>query len=285
MAATAMVDGAEVALVDLAGADLRRVLTRANLLGAIGDLTGPALVAAVGFTGASWRAAFGAGAALLAAYALVLALSPLPRPNGAGPDDEPSTPRAVLLAVARDRRVWLVGALSLLLAPFDEAFIGFAIALLDEVRGTSAGVANLVAVVGLSGGLFTFTVLAPRLGDAADDRRLVAWCGVAAGGSALVVALVPVVPLVAAAAFVASVALNVGWLAVQHRMLVLRPGQAGTTKAVVSNIELAAFGVPIAIGAIADRAGLPTAVATYVLLGAALALLAFVGLRERNSSY
>nr|MBA2624788.1 hypothetical protein [Acidimicrobiia bacterium] len=76
-----------------------------------------------------------------------------------------------------------------------------------------------------------------------------------------------------------------GWLAVQHRTLVLRPGQAGTTKAVVSNIELAAFGVPIAIGAIADRAGLPTAVATYVLLGAALALLAFVGLRERNSSY
>lgn len=50
-ASTAMVDAAEVALVDLAGDDLRRYLTRSNLLATVGDLVGPAVIAAVTVSG------------------------------------------------------------------------------------------------------------------------------------------------------------------------------------------------------------------------------------------
>jgi len=102
MASTAMVDGAEVALVDMAGDDLRRYLARSNLLATVGDLLGPALVAATVALGLSWRVAFGAGAVLMALYGLALAGSPLPPPVRHGDDcyDGDAAPRPGLRAVA-----------------------------------------------------------------------------------------------------------------------------------------------------------------------------------------
>ncbi len=84
MASTAMVDGAEVALVDLAGDDLRRFLARSNLLATVGDLLGPALLAGAVVLGLSWRAAFGVGAVLMTFYALALSGAPLPPPARVG---------------------------------------------------------------------------------------------------------------------------------------------------------------------------------------------------------
>jgi hypothetical protein len=56
----------------------------------------------------------------------------------------------------------------------------------------------------------------------------------------------------------------------------------GTTKAVLNGIEFAGFGIPVAIGALADRAGLQVAVGSYGILGAAIVVLAWwSGRRER----
>jgi predicted MFS family arabinose efflux permease len=273
MAATAMVDAAEVALVDLAGDELRRCLTRLNLLGALGAFTGPALVAVVAVSGASWRVAFWTGSAMLAVYALLLAASPLPPPTGRDGEDS----RGSVLDVVRDRRLWVVGALSMLLAPFDEPFVAFTIALLEQGRGLSAGTASIVAVVGMSGGLVAFAFVAPRLQER-RDRRLLMASGMAMGTASLLIASVPFVPLVAAAAFAASVALNLAWLAVQHRTLALRPGQVGTAKAVVSAIELTGLALPVGIGAVADRAGLSGALGVYAFLGLAIVVIAALAL-------
>jgi hypothetical protein len=54
---------------------------------------------------------------------------------------------------------------------------------------------------------------------------------------------------------------------------VLRPGQTGTVKAVISTVEFAGFGLPIAYGAIADAHGVATGFACYAATAVALAVL------------
>jgi MFS family permease len=276
MASTAMVDAAEVALVDLAGDDLRRYLARGNLLATIGDLLGPALITGVALAGLSWRGVFAVGAGLLGLYGVVLAVTPLPPPvaNGDGEGDSDGDPEDHALgAVIRDPAVWAMGLLGLLMGPFDETLIGFVIALLEHDRGASPAVATAVAFIGLGGGLLSFTALARRF-EQVDDGRLLVMAVWAMTGGAVAMVAYPVLPVVAAAAFAESVGLNLGWLAVQHRSLTLRPGQVGRTKAVLTVIEFSGFWIPICIGVLADRAGLRTALGAFVVLGLAMVAIA-----------
>ncbi|HEV3365536.1 MAG TPA: MFS transporter [Acidimicrobiia bacterium] len=273
IASTAMVEAAQVALVDLAGEDLRPFLARSNLLGVIGGLLGPALLGVVAALGLSWRAAFWAASALLCGYGVALAGVPLPSPAPAPTEGDPDAPRSTLVAVVRDPAVWVVGFMGLVLGVFDEPLNGFTIALLEQDRGASTSVAALVAMVGVSGGLLSYTVLARRLETVAEHRLLVG-SAVAMAVGAVMVALVPILVVVALASFVIAVGLNLAWLAVQHRSLTLRPGQVGTTSAVLGAIETCGFWVPSAIGAVADRVGLASAVGAFAVLGAVLAVLA-----------
>lgn len=272
MASTAMVDGAEVALVDIAGDDLRRYLARSNLLATVGDLLGPTLVAAAAIAGLSWRTAFGAGAFLMGIYALALAGAPLPPPAG-GEETEDSADggrtRPALAAVLRDPAVWAMGLIGLLMVPFDEPLVGFTIALLENDRGASVAAATLVAFVGISGGVLAFAVLARRFEDVPDDRLLLGSVAAMTAG-AVAIAAAPVLPVVAVAGLVTAVALNLAWLAVQHRSLTLRPGQVGVTKAVLGTIESTGFWIPVAVGMIADRAGLTLAVGSFGIVGGAM---------------
>jgi MFS transporter, FSR family, fosmidomycin resistance protein len=282
LASTAMVDGAEVALVDLAGDDLRRWLARSNLLATVGDLLGPALVASAVVLGLSWRAAFAAGAVLMGMYALALAGAPLPAPGRADADDEDGGgSRPGLRAVLRDPAVWVMGVIGLLMVPFDEPLVGFTVALLEQERGASTATATGVAFVGICGGVLAFTVLARRFEHTPDHRLLLA--SVAAMAAATVaIAVVPALVVVAAAGLVAAIGLSLAWLAVQHRSLMLRPGQVGTTNAVLGAIESTGAWLPIAIGAVADRAGLSWALGSLgVGVGGALMVLAWWDGRRR----
>ena len=277
MTSTAMVDGAEVALVDAAGDDLRRLLARSNLLATVGDLLGPALLAAVVVSGLSWRVAFAVAAALMAVYAVMLAAAPLPPPahgpDRDAPEDGDGRERR-LSGVLRDPAVWVIGLVGMLMTPFDEALVGFTIALLEQERGASEATATVVGVVGVAGGVLAFTVLARRFEGVADHRLLLRSVSVMAAG-AVAIAVVPVLAVVAVAGLVTSVGLSLGWLAVQHRSLTVRPGQVGATKAVLGAIEFTGFWIPVAIGALADRAGLAIAVGSYGVLGAAIVALAW----------
>ena len=282
LASTAMVDGAEVALVELAGEDLRRYLARSNLLATAGDLLGPALIAVVVVAGLSWRVAFAVGAVLMALYAVALSTAPLPPPQPNGGYGDGAQGRPGLGGVLRDPAVWAIGLIGLLMTPFDEALVGFTIALLEQERGASGATATVVAIVGVVGGVLAFTVLATRFEDVDDDRLLLRSMSVMAV-AAVAIAVVPVLALVAVAGLLVSVGLSLGWLAVQHRSLTLRPGQVGTTKAVLNAIEFTGFWIPVVIGALADRAGLTVAVGSYGLLGGAIVALAWwTGRRHRT---
>ena len=102
--------------------------------------------------------------------------------------------------------------------------------------------------------------------------------------AALVTVLVPILAAVALGGLVVAIALNLAWLALQHQILTLRRGQAGTTKAVTSTIEFAGFGLPVGIGAAVDHTSLPLGLALYAALGVGFAVLAGVGASRRKSA-
>jgi MFS family permease len=163
--------------------------------------------------------------------------------------------------------------IGLLMVPFDEPLVGFTVALLEQDRGASPALATVVAFIGIAGGVLAFTVLARRV-EAVDDQRLLIWSVAAMAAGAVTIAVVPVLAVVALAGLVTAIGLSLAWLAVQHRSLLLRPAQVGTTKAVLGAIESTGAWLPMAIGVVADRAGLTWAVGSFGIVGAVLVVLA-----------
>jgi predicted MFS family arabinose efflux permease len=269
VASTAMVDVSEVALADVAGDRLRPLLARGNLLSYVGDLLGPLILVGVAAAGFSWRAAFVVAAVLLVAYAAVLAMHPLP---GAEPEPDGPTPRGMIGQVLRDPQVWLLALLSILLNPLDETIFAFGIAYLGDARGIELSVAALAVGAADIGGIVALALVIRRLEGRDDDRILVA-CGlglaVSVGVFVVAPSLLVALPLLALGAGVAM-----AWTVLQHRELTLRPGQAGTTGAVISTIASVEYLAPVAIGALVDRVGLRTGMLAFVALPVAFAALA-----------
>jgi predicted MFS family arabinose efflux permease len=267
-----MVDVSEVALADVAGGRLRVLLARGNLLAYIGDLLGPVILFAVVASGYSWRGAFVVAAVVLVAYAALLALHPLP-PAVLEPDAP--RPRHVIGQVLRDPRVWSLALLSILLNPLDETVFAFVIAFLQDERGLALSTAGLAVVAANVGGIVAL-LLTPRL-QGRDDDHVLAACGVvlAAAIGAFVV-LPPVLALVPLAALGAGVA--IGWTVLQHRELTLRPGQAGTTGAVISTISSVEYLAPVAMGAVVDSWGLRAGIVAFAALPLAFAAVAYASI-------
>ncbi len=205
LSADAMLAACEVALVDLAGDDLVRVLAPGNLGAELGDLIGPLLLAGSAALGWSWRVPFLISAVGAFAYAAVLAAQPLPRPQ---PAAEPSSAASDVRSCLRDRRVWLLALVSLLFDTLDEPFLGFAIAFLEVERGQSHAVAVLVGgsvLVGgvLGAGALALGAVAPRV--LRPDRLPVAPTVVLAG-SVLGIVVAPAIPFQVLFGLVAGVA-------------------------------------------------------------------------------
>ena len=98
------------------------------LFGTAGGLLGPALLLGADAAGFGWRGAFLAAAAMLAVYGACIACLPLPPPDRS--DDTPGV-GAGLRTVARDRRVWFLGLLALLMGTLQQPFTAFVVAYRD----------------------------------------------------------------------------------------------------------------------------------------------------------
>ena len=277
-AGDALIRATDVALVDVAGDRIQLAVARATLLGTVGDLAGPALLAACLTAGLGWRAAFVAGGLGMAAYGLLLATQPLPAPHPLPVGADGSRRHsgvAEVIAVARDRQVLRLGLLSALVDVFDEPFIAFAIAYLTVSRGQPAGVAILTAGVGLAGGV------AAAAWASRAERSAIAPSVVAAlllGGAATILAAPHPIMAAAGAAGVGA-AVNLAWISLEARVLTLNPGQAGTTSAVVSAVGQLAILVPLVAGVVADHGGVTQALLLYVAMAA---LFAVVNARDRT---
>lgn len=272
-ASDAFVHGAQVALADLAGDELEPTLARMNLLGSIGDILAPlAVLVAVG-SGLGWRPLFaGTGVAFLA-YGVWLGFErlPAPTPNGV-------SPFGALRDVVRDRRVWWCAAFLGVGVVLDAPFLGFVVELFarDDAGTTAAPlVVGAVVVGGTLGFLGCSMLRTPLRGDVA---LLVACVSEAVSVSAMLFVQNVVVVCVGALAFGAAGA--VVWLVMQATVLRLRPGQAGTTWAVVWTLSLPNVIVAPLVGALADRVGLNAAIGAYALVPVVMLALLLARPRE-----
>jgi predicted MFS family arabinose efflux permease len=278
IASTAMVDAGELALLDIAGEYLAPTLARANILGAVGDLLGPAAVVVAAALGLSWRVPFAFGAVALALYGVWLATLPLPPPSRATTDDDPPPhPLRAVAQVLKDRRVWFYAATTSLLVPLDEPFLAFLIAFVEHERGLSAAAAVAVAMCSVAGELFGYARQArARNAESAPLGRYGTVMAVAA--VALVVVRSPVA--LVAGAFAFGVGMSQLWNTLHARILQVRPGQAGTVTAVVTTLEFAGFALPVLFGTVADARGVGAGLACYAATAVALALLVTRAPRE-----
>ena len=276
---TAMVDATEIALADVAGDQLPAYLARGNLLAVAGDVCGPLLLVGVAAAGWSWRVAFWAGASLMLVYAIWLSTLPMPAPR---PDRSDGGQRGAIVAVARDRGVWLLAGISTLVVALDEPFLGFLIAFLERVRGLGSAPATMLATTTVAGGALAFVGGAAVLRRIGDARALVgAGAVLAVSAGALVVVRDPVLLAFPGATF--GAAMGMTWLIIQHRMLTIRPGRAGAVMAFVGTAEVAGYAVPVGIGAVADAHGLTAGLLLYAILPVAILLLADLALSQEGT--
>jgi FSR family fosmidomycin resistance protein-like MFS transporter len=279
-ASDAFVHGCEVALVDIAGEDLPRALARVNAWAAVGDLLAPLTLAGLIALGLGWRSAFVAGGALMMLYAVWLGAQRFPRPT---PAEAHASPLIGVWAVIGDVRVWILALVAALFDILDEPLLGFMIAYLERVRGFAPEAATGLALGAVAGGVAGYLVA----GRAVRNRRLTSV--LATSGAALCVTLPamvfapsPILILAAGAGF--GLVGAVFYTALQSACLSLRPGQAGSTGAVISAIGLASVGFPALAGATADRFGLPAALWLYVAVPAAMLALVIGGGRVLSAA-
>ena len=273
-ASDAFVHGSQVALVDLAEEDaLVPLLARQHAFAYVGDLLGPLTLAAAALLGLDWRLVFALAGGLMVVYAGWLATQPLPRPH---PPEQLANPFAGMLAVLRDRRVLLLGGAALLYGLLDEPLLGFTIAYLERVRQATAAEATAVALAIVGGGL-AGSLTVERWAEWAGERRLVLIAPAALVAALALVVALPAVPLIALAGFSFGLCGAAFYAVLEAAYLGLRPGQAGSTEAVVSTIALAGAAFPPLAGRLADTYGLAAGLGSYLAVPAALLLLLWLG--------
>jgi hypothetical protein len=201
-------------------------------------------------------------------YAGALAAQRLPPPHPDG-----ATPWSVARAVLGDTRVVRLAVIWALITLLDEPFLGFLIANIEETHGVSAAVATALVGAIVAGGIFTYTVLAVSGRSFSVRTRLTSSSiGLLVTVLVMVAAPWPAVIALAGVGFGAAIALL--WVTLQAMTLRLRPGQVGTTQAVVSGLATVGVVLPPLIGVAADRLGLAPAMWLFALAPAAILVLA-----------
>ncbi len=273
-ASGAFVSLTQSALMDADPARRAPLMARWTLAGAVGSVAGPLLVAAVLAAGGGWRLAFGLVAVAAAvSWLAIAATGPASEPAGADPDDEPEPWPGLRAAIAISARAgafrWLLllEAADLLL----DVFTAFLALYLVYAVHASPSAAALGVAVRLAAGLAGYAVLTPVL-DRFDGLRVLRASVVVAG---LLVPAFLIVPGFAAK-LVLLAALSIAtapWYPVlMAELYASLPGRSGLAVSLSSAAGLAGAAGPLAVGLIAQQAGLSWAMA--VLCVAPVVMLA-----------
>jgi predicted MFS family arabinose efflux permease len=267
-------------LIDAHLGDSLRTMTRWTLMGALGDLTGPALVAAIFALGMGWRALFWAGALIWLVAFVALAVQRLPveanrraeRADEAG--EAPHHWRDVLANVALALRTplllrWLL--LDLLPTFLDELFLAFAALYLQDRLAMSPAAISVALGVHITGVLLGL-LLINRFGHHFQPQRLLGWLAliVLAGLLLLVLAPSPLAAIIAL--WITGVGVS-GWYPIiaaeAYRTL---PGRSGTVRAISSLVTPLEVIAPLLIGLAAEHWGIQAGIALLMLAPLALLL-------------
>ena len=273
--ATALINGSELALVDLAGADVTAYLARGVLFGTAGGLLGPALLIGATASGFGWRGAFVVCALMMAAYGAWLACLPLPPPPDHPHPHRARRPWHGLRPVLHDPGVWYYGGVALLAGALQQPFVAYVVAFAERDRGLTAVVATAM-VTGWVAGAAVAAAGSSRIASRGPSSGLSRHTVLLLAGttSALVV---PWAPAIAAGIAVNGFAMTRLVLALKGRLVASHPGRIGGAFAVVATIEYAGFGLPLIAGRLADAYGVRVGLAFFVLLAGVLVVVTVLG--------
>ncbi len=273
-AVDAFLVGCELALLDLCPDELPTALGRVNAYGSVGDLLAPVTLAGVLALGASWRVLFVVGAAFMVLYAVVLASQVFPERHRQPPEPAASAVWSVL----RDPRVILLGVIDGLHGLLDEPLLGYLNAFLEGVRAWPAPAATALISAIVAAGLCGYLAV-PPISRRIEQRLLLPLFAALVAASVATLVFVPVGAVEVLGAILFGFCGAVFYATLEATYLSLRPGQAGTTGAVVSAIGLAGLGFPALVGAISDARGLGAGMAAYVAVPAVVVVLTIVQAR------
>lgn len=265
----------QATLIDLHPQARERIMTRWALMGTLGDLAGPLLLAGLAALGLGWRAGYATVAALLALWALA-SLRPFPQPPPLAEvaqgevADEPGLLAAFLVAL-RDRRLlfWLGAAAFCDL--LDEVLMVFASLHLRDHLGagpTGRAVALTACTLGSAAGV----LYAERLLARHAPLKVLAGCAAATVFFYLAWLAAPNLWLSALGLAAVGAAASPLYPIVQAQAYAALPGRSGAVNAAGHLFTPLAMALPWLLGRLADRAG--TLAALLVLLIEPLALLA-----------
>lgn len=273
----------QATLIDLHPQARERIMTRWALMGELGDLVGPLLLAGLAAVGLGWRAGYAVVAALLAVWALA-SLRPFPQPPGgvsAEPEaDEPSPGLfASLLVALRDRRLlfWLGAAAFCDL--LDEVLVVFASLHLRDRLGagpTERAVALTLGTVGAAAGVLYAERLLARH---APMKVLAGFAGACLATYFLWLAA-PTWWLSALGLFFVGATASPLYPITAAQAYAALPGRSGTVNAAGHLFTPLAMALPWVLGRLADRAG--TLAALLVLAAEPLVLFAVALAMGRN---
>jgi MFS transporter, FSR family, fosmidomycin resistance protein len=275
---------AELVSADPRGAE--RTLTRWVMFGGIGDVLTPIVLGAVLALGGSYRAALWAAALVIGVQAVLVLRTPPARPASAAADAptldaEPMVPLArALRTAAQNGRLWLWLFGAALCTLLDEIVVALTTLHLERDLGlpqaAAAGYATALSIGGVIGAFVVERVLA----HVSATRVLVVSALVCLLGLAVVVALDSPVWMLPALLLVGMSA------APQYALLSARafaavPGRPGVVNALSEVFVLLDILAPVALGVIADRAGLELALGCLLAQPLCVLLLVLL-LRDRT---
>jgi MFS family permease len=262
--ATMLVHGGEIAIANALAAaglghQLEHTLARSNVLAVAGDAVGPLVVAATRVAGLGWRPLFFGVAALVGLYGVVISRLTFPEPVVAAAEVGEQ-----LVPVHRQATVWLIALAAAATMPLDEAYLATVLAFAEVEEGFSSSGAALLGATFVAGGLVSLTGLT----DVIARTPMATLLTVAAFGMSAVMAVAAVGPgwVLVPVGLVHSGLLMATWLALQTTVMRANPGREGATKVIVEVLETASFAIVLAIGVLADRAGLRWAMAAFAVV-------------------
>jgi FSR family fosmidomycin resistance protein-like MFS transporter len=272
---------AQATLVDASGEHPERAMARWTLMGSLGDLAGPLLLAGIALFGLGWRAAYFAAA--LCALATALAWprhASIPDHRASEEDDE--GPRVPLREAARRPLLWALLLGVALCALLDEPLVAFGAIHLEQrfamapaLRSLALGAWTLGSVLG--------SLLVERLVLRFRGTQLMVAFGAAAAVSTLVFAFSTTALTATAALFCIGVVGTGLFPLAKAQAYRALPGQSGLVVALESVLQPVELALPLLLGAALDAWGSAVALALLAVQPLYLAGLALIVARRTGT--
>lgn len=267
--------------------DRERMMTRWTLMGMLGDAATPLVLLGAAALGLDWRAATGMAAAMHVLAAIGVAL----RRSEPEPESESASEAASASASAsawtrlreglRNRALLLWLGATALCCLLDEIFVVFGTLFMRDQIGASTveqGVVLFAFAVGGGAGLLATDRMLTRV----PPMKLLALSGLACAVSFALWIAATSVPFSIALALVVGFAGAPLYPIAQARAYAMEPDRPGLVHAIDQIYAPVPVLAPIALGFVADHAGLVAALALLLVEPLCLAALALASLLERR---